>query len=201
MNLDFLSKLVLPHRDRMMQLFVWSCKCVKIIWDKVYGYSIFLPVKASWGRPRYISDPIIMSHFFALWCSWYPISMFILKIKSNASQKDMKITFFPYFNQIITSGSNDSFLECSWRVCRGWLTAETTHIRTWCPTNWIYTTLMSRKFYMVPVTRILKYEIRILFIKLDTKLGSALGMVVDSILSHAECRPNDNRKDAPPFNS
>ena len=69
-------------------------------------------------------------------------------------------TFFPYFNQIITSGSNDSFLECSWRVCRGWLTAETAHIRTWCPTYWIYTTLMSRKFYMVPMTRILKYEMR-----------------------------------------
>ena len=32
------------------------------------------------------------------------------------------------------------------------------------------------------------------------KLGCAVRMVVDSILTHAECEPNDHRKDAPPFN-
>ena len=31
------------------------------------------------------------------------------------------------------------------------------------------------------------------------KLGCVERMVVDSILPHAECGPNDHRKDAPPF--
>ena len=31
------------------------------------------------------------------------------------------------------------------------------------------------------------------------KLGCVVRMVVDSILPHAECGPNDHRKDAPPF--
>ena len=33
------------------------------------------------------------------------------------------------------------------------------------------------------------------------KLGRVVRMVVDSILLHAECGPNDHRKDAPPFSS
>ena len=32
------------------------------------------------------------------------------------------------------------------------------------------------------------------------KVGCVVRMVVDSILLHAECGPNDHRKDAPPFN-
>ena len=41
-----------------------------------------------------------------------------------------------------------------------------------------------------------------LFINLFTayKLGCVVRMVVDSILLHTECGPNDHRKDAPPFN-
>ena len=31
------------------------------------------------------------------------------------------------------------------------------------------------------------------------KLGCVVRMVVHSILPHAECGPNDHRKDAPPF--
>ena len=31
------------------------------------------------------------------------------------------------------------------------------------------------------------------------KLGCVVRMVVDSVLPHADCGPNDNRKDAPPF--
>ena len=31
------------------------------------------------------------------------------------------------------------------------------------------------------------------------KLGCVVRIVVDSLLPHAECGPNDHRKDAPPF--
>ena len=34
---------------------------------------------------------------------------------------------------------------------------------------------------------------------LEIKLGCVVRMVVDSILPHAECGPNDHSKDAPPF--
>jgi len=35
---------------------------------------------------------------------------------------------------------------------------------------------------------------------LTNKLGSLVRMVIDSILPHAECGPNDHREDASPFN-
>ena len=35
--------------------------------------------------------------------------------------------------------------------------------------------------------------------KLRNKLGRVVRMVVDSILHHAECGPNDHQEDAPPF--
>ena len=38
----------------------------------------------------------------------------------------------------------------------------------------------------------------LVFLK-PVKLGCMVRMVVDSILPHAECRPNDHRKDAPLF--
>ena len=41
-------------------------------------------------------------------------------------------------------------------------------------------------------------DIQIFFSDL-CKLGCVVRMVVDSILPHAECGPNDHRKDAPPF--
>ena len=37
------------------------------------------------------------------------------------------------------------------------------------------------------------------YFKNHVKLGCVVGMVVDSILPHAECGPNDYRTDTPPF--
>ena len=36
---------------------------------------------------------------------------------------------------------------------------------------------------------------------LTSKLGCVVKMVVDSILPHVECGPNDHQKDEPPFNN
>ena len=38
-----------------------------------------------------------------------------------------------------------------------------------------------------------------ILVKGAVELGCVVGMVVDSIISHAVCGPNDYRKGAPPF--
>ena len=114
--------------------------------------------------------------------------LFVRQVPTNLMH-----TFFPYFNQIITSGSNDSFLKCSWRVCRSWLATKTTHIWTRCPTDWINTAFMSRKFYMIPMTWVLEYTISTCHINWGAQLtcGSPVKMDTSpSVEPQAKTKPN-----------
>ena len=57
-------------------------------------------------------------------------------------------------------------------------------------------------YFNTPLTnRIIRWQEKVKYIyrSISYKLGCVVRMVVDSILPHAECGPNDNRKDAPSY--
>ena len=60
-----------------------------------------------------------------------------------------------------------------------------------------YTILLGVTFiiFMIFIVRAETYG----SMRFPSKLGCVVRMVVGSILPHAECGPNDHRKDAPPF--